>query len=92
MRWLAACGIIAPILDVLIMAWQGALNPGYSHVRQYISELGEAGRPHAGVFSVGCLLWGLLFAGFAVALRRGLALIPMEGKTANRLPIRTIIS
>src|SRR5262245_51635437 len=27
-------------------------------------------RPHAGVFSVWCLLWGLLFAGFAIALGR----------------------
>src|SRR5262245_40436187 len=72
MRCLAACGIVAPILDVLIKAWLGALDPGYSHLRQYISELGEAGRPYAAVFTAWCLLWGILFAGFAVALRRGL--------------------
>src|SRR5262245_24159985 len=72
MRCLAACGIVAPILDVLITVWLGALDPGYSQVRQYISELGEAGRPYAGVFSAWCFLWGLLFAGFAIALGRGL--------------------
>jgi hypothetical protein len=72
MRCLAACGIVTPILDVLITAWLGALDPNYSHMRQFISELGEAGRPHAGVFAAWCVLWGLLFAGFAVALRRGL--------------------
>ena len=26
-RCLAACGIVAPILDVLITAWLGALDP-----------------------------------------------------------------
>jgi hypothetical membrane protein len=72
MRWLAACGILAPIIDVLITAWLGALDPGYSHVRQFISELGETGRPSAAVFSIWCALWGLLFAGFAIALARGL--------------------
>lgn len=72
MRWLAACGILAPIIDVLITAWLGALDPDYSHVRQYISDLGETGRPYAAVFSVWCVLWGLLFGGFALALARGL--------------------
>jgi hypothetical membrane protein len=72
MRWLAACGIVAPILDVLITAWLGALDPDYSHMRQYISELGEPGRPYAWAFSAWCVLWGLLFAGFAIALARGL--------------------
>jgi hypothetical protein len=72
MRGLTACGIVVPILDVVITAWLGALDPGYSHVRQYISELGEAGRPYAAVFTAWCLLWGILFAGFAIALRRGL--------------------
>ena len=68
MRWLAACGVVVPILDVLITTWLGAIDPGYSHVRQYISELGEAGRPYAAVFTAWCLVWGILFAGFAVML------------------------
>ncbi|MFN0129023.1 MAG: DUF998 domain-containing protein [Verrucomicrobiales bacterium] len=71
MRSLAACGVVAPVLDVLITIWLGALDPDYSHVRQYISELGESGRPYAAVFSVWSLLWGILFAGFALALGRG---------------------
>lgn len=70
-RWLAAGGIVAPILDVLITAWLGTLDPGYSHVRQFISELGATGRPYARVFSVWCVLYGLLFAAFAVAMARG---------------------
>src|SRR5262249_55364137 len=71
-RWLTACGVVVPVLDVVITAWLGALDPGYSHARQYISELGEAGRPYAAVFNAWCLAYGLLFAGFAVALGRAL--------------------
>jgi len=71
-RWLAVMGIVTPILDVLVIVWLAALDSGYSHTRQYISELGETGRPYAAVFSAWCILYGLLFVGFAVALRRGL--------------------
>lgn len=71
MRWLAACGIVVPVVDVLVTVWLGALDPGFSHARQYISELGEERRPHAAVFNTWCVLYGLLLAPFAVALRCG---------------------
>jgi hypothetical membrane protein len=71
MRWLAACGVAAPVVDVLVTAGLAARDPGYSHARQYISELGEAGRPYAAPFNAWCFAYGLLFAGFAVALGRG---------------------
>jgi hypothetical membrane protein len=63
---------VVPVLDMVITAWLGALDPGYSHARQYISELGEDGRPYAAVFNAWCLAYGVLLAGFAVALGRGL--------------------
>lgn len=72
MRWLAACGVAVAAGDAAVTVGLGALDPGYSHVHQYISELGETGRPHATVFSAWCVAWGLLFAGFAVAAGRGL--------------------
>src|SRR5262245_13054799 len=71
-RWLAACGIGTPVVDVLVTAWLGALDPEYSHVRQYISELGEAGRPYVELFTAWSVLYGLLLAPFAIALRRGM--------------------
>lgn len=72
MRWLAAGGVAAPILDVLISAWLAALDPNYCHVQQFTSELGETGRPYGTVFSAWCVAFELLFAGFAVALACGL--------------------
>ena len=78
MRWLAACGIVTPVLDVLVTAGLAALDPGYSHLCHYISELGEDGRPYAAVFNAWCVAYGLLFAGFAVGLGRGLGSRPVS--------------
>jgi hypothetical membrane protein len=72
MRWLAAFGIATLILDVLLTIGLAALDPQYSHSRQYISELGEDGRPYAAVFNAWSFIYGLLLAGFAVSLGRGL--------------------
>src|SRR5262245_60673629 len=68
MKLLAACGVIVPLLDVLATIGLAATVPNYSHTRQYISELGEPGRPYAIVFNIWCVVYGLLFAGFAVSL------------------------
>lgn len=37
------CGVIAPVLWVAVIVTAGALRPGFDHVPQYISELGERG-------------------------------------------------
>ena len=77
MRWLAALGIVIPVADVFVTAGLAALDPGYSHARQFISELGEDGRPYAAAFNAWCVAYGLLFAGFAVGLGRGLGSRPV---------------
>lgn len=43
---LLACGMTAPLLDIVMTAAVGALEPGYSHTRQFISELGAVGSGH----------------------------------------------
>lgn len=51
----------------------GALTPGYSHVSQYISELGARGAPLEGVVRfAGFLPAGLLLLGFCVLAYRAL--------------------
>jgi hypothetical membrane protein len=71
-KWSALCGLAMVVIDVLITVWLGALNPGYSHVRQFISELGEAGRPFAWMFTVWSVAYGVLFAAFSFGLARSL--------------------
>jgi hypothetical membrane protein len=49
----------------------GLLRPEYSHVRQFISELGATGTPNAGLFNLGGFVAaGLLLAAFGVATAR----------------------
>jgi hypothetical membrane protein len=71
-KWLIACGFIAVAVDVLLTFGLAAIDPEYSHSQQYISELGATGRPYAAVFNTWCVVYGILIAGFAVTLGRGL--------------------
>lgn len=71
-RCLALCGIAIPVIDVIFTIWLAALNPGYSHMRDFISELGEPGRPLDGLFAAWCIVFGVLLAGFAFGLYRAI--------------------
>lgn len=50
----------------------GAIEPGYSSVRDYISELGASGATNAGAVNVTFVLAGALVAATCAALRRAL--------------------
>jgi len=69
---LAWCGIAIPIIDVVFTVWLASKNPGYSHVSQYISELGESGRPYEWLYFAWSIAYAILMAGFAFALWGGL--------------------
>lgn len=49
-----------------------ATQSDYSHVRQFISELGETGRPHAVLVSAWWCAFSFLMSPFAIALARAL--------------------
>jgi hypothetical membrane protein len=55
---------------VFVGGWAlaGALEPDYSGVRQYISELGRHGAAHPWIFTTSVGIWGLGFIALAVAL------------------------
>jgi hypothetical membrane protein len=46
----------------------GALQPRYSHVRQYISELGRHGAANPWIFTIFMAIWGLGWIALAVAV------------------------
>ncbi|HEX7704966.1 MAG TPA: DUF998 domain-containing protein [Thermoanaerobaculia bacterium] len=66
-------GILVPFLYFGTLIVSSLLYPGYSHVRQYASELGAASAPYPIVFNAGIVLFGLAIlvalAGFGRALR-----------------------
>lgn len=67
----AFTGLASFVVLILLVVVAGALTPGYSHVSQFISELGARDAPHewgvrlAGFLPAGVLL--LAFCGFALA-------------------------
>lgn len=79
------CGLVAPILWAVVIVVAGALRPGFEHLGQYISELGERGADNAALMRYGGFVaTGLLHLGYAAALgatlgrssrRRALALL-----------------
>lgn len=70
LRLLAACGVIGPILFTSIVIILGLLRPGYNHVSQTMSELGEVGAPNAVIQDANFILYGLLTIAFAYGLHK----------------------
>jgi hypothetical membrane protein len=67
--WLLAwAAILAQVVFVGGWVLAGALEPHYSPVRQYISELGRLGAANPWIFTIFVGVWGLGFIALAVAL------------------------
>jgi hypothetical membrane protein len=63
------CGIVAPVLWLSLIALAGAMRPEFSHVNQYISELGERGSATEILMHyIGFEFSGFLYLCFATAL------------------------
>jgi hypothetical membrane protein len=68
-RYSAVSGIAAPVIFTLTVCVLGLIQPGYSHLSQLMSELGETGAPYAIIMNViGFGLFGILIVGFAPGL------------------------
>jgi len=87
-RLFALGGVIVPILFTGVVIIVGLLHPGYSHVSQTISELGEVGAPYATIMNANIGVSGLLFIAFAYGLHKGIG----DGKGSKVGPILVAIS
>ncbi len=65
---LAWTAILAQVVFVGGWLLAGALEPHFSQVRQYISELGRVGAVHPWIFTIFVGVWGLGFIALAVAI------------------------
>ncbi len=67
--FLSYCGIVGPLVYLIVLVTLGALWPGYNHVSQLMSELGGVEAPHALIMNtLGLGLLGFMFFGFALVL------------------------
>jgi len=63
------CGVLGPLLWLSLIAVAGALQPGFSHVTQYISELAERGSSTETLMRYAAFEFtGFLYLCFALAL------------------------
>ena len=67
-RFLALCGMIAPVLFVFTAILGGALRPGYSHISDTVSELFSPGSPNKPLLDTLHTLYALLLTLFGVGL------------------------
>jgi hypothetical protein len=68
--WLALCGLVPPLADLAIIWAAGAVQPDYNPTTQFISELGETGRPGASLVSAWWGLFTFVFSPFALVVYR----------------------
>ncbi len=73
-KFFAICGIIGPIIYVIVLTVLGLLWSGYNPVTQYMSELGAVDAPHSTIMNVlGFQLLGIFMIAFGFGLYRGLS-------------------
>jgi hypothetical membrane protein len=71
-RLFSSFGLIGPVSFTSVLVAVSLANPGYSHVTQYISELGQPGASLSWAMNIlGFGLLGLLTLGFSWALYKG---------------------
>ena len=84
----AICGIIAPILYLLMVIIGGALSPGYNHITETVSELLVAGAPNRPLLATLMIISSVLGILFPIGLHRGIN----EGRGSKVGPAFLIIA
>jgi len=81
------CGLAAPILWAAVIVIAGELRPGFDHVSQYISELGERGSSTEIFMRYGgFVMTGLMHIGYAAAFHA------IVGRVSNRRYLTLLVA
>ena len=70
----ALSGVLAPAFFFTAVVYMSLSRPGYSHVYNVISELGETGSPTASAASITFIVTGLMIVFFGQGLHSELSL------------------
>jgi hypothetical membrane protein len=68
----AICGIISPFIFAILIIIAGLLRPEYSHLVNFVSELGAVGASNAIIQRINFLLVGTLIVLFTIGLHKGI--------------------
>ena len=67
---LAFCGVVAPVILIVLIFVGAAVTSGYNHISEPISQLSATGSPHPGWMSTGFITYGVMMLGFGFVLYR----------------------
>jgi hypothetical protein len=82
LAWFVLAGQLAFIVSWVVA---GSLEPGYSHIDHYVSDLGARGARHPWIVNAGLITMGLSIAALAPAL---LGTLPRPRLLWRRFPLR----
>ena len=68
----AICGIAAPFVYLLLTIIGGLLSPGYSHIKDSVSELLIVGAPNKPLLNAIMIIYGILLCLYPIGLHRGI--------------------
>lgn len=68
----AICGIAAPFVYMLLAIVGGILSPGYSHIKESVSELLIVGAPNKPLLNTLLMIYGVLLCLYPIGLHRGI--------------------
>jgi len=87
------CGVLAPVLWLAVIIIAGELRPGFDHVGQYISELGERGSSTGVLMRYGGFVaTGLLHVSFAAAFYAMVARITGRSRLTLLVAILIVVN
>jgi len=69
---LAFCGVVAPVLLIVLIVVGAAVTSGYNHISEPISQLAATGSPHPGWMNTGFITYGIMMLGFGLVLYRSI--------------------
>lgn len=72
-HWLGFTGIVAAVVNTLLIIILDVITPGYNSIRQYVSEFGIIPGMTSVIVSVWWICFGLLLVLFAISLNRSIA-------------------
>jgi len=71
-RYLAICGVLAPLVIIALVLVGAAVTPGYDHIENTMSQLSAVGTPHPEWMNAAFILYGILIIGLSFAVRQQL--------------------
>jgi len=82
-RFLLFCGVLAPVMMMVIILVVGQITPGYNPISDTVSQMGTPESPYAIVLNGGYIIYGILMVLAAYGLYRSIG----STATAQRLAI-----